>query len=479
MRPGSWLHLLFMTILIAWGPAASAQGLPKDQRPAVEALAAFFQRFGTSTEAQQVRRDFESGRLRIAPVPEDDNADTDTERAIITLNPRLLQEIHRADGQQNFKATADWAATIRHEQVHARQSTRSVIASNAQRVAGLGCPHEVAGWGAGFQAYFDWMERLRRQMGTGSEADREAAASELRELTRSFQEYRQNYPKAQFGDLRINDREGIPISLDQAAGIAANLRKAADTALERIGFVVRLLPRILTPRPGDSFSVTAQPQGGAFDEDGKGDKDRLYTYVWLADKTRLSETGRTLTRKAARTELLTVEASDRHGRKRSASCQVTVQAGPEPTPKPAIPAPVVAAPLRRAGAGAWVLIKRENVDKVLDPARVKSHKYSEGSFQAEVVPRKSTVAVPMEGTWTVPPASLRPGMRLNLACAGAISVQLLGQSGILAFSVPPRIGVWEVSMGLKGSRLSYTAEVASSWFNCGCTYTYEWTEGAQ
>jgi hypothetical protein len=474
MRPVFWLHFLFMTILLAWGGAAAAQSLPKDQRPAVDALVTFFQRFGTSAEAQQVRRDFESGRLRIAPVPEDDNADTDTERGLITLNPRLLQEIQRADGQQSFKATADWAATIRHEQVHARQSTRSVIASNAQRAMGLGCPHEVAGWGAGFQAYFDWMERLRRQMGTGSEADRETAASELRELTRSFQEYRQNYPKTQFGDLRINDREGIPISLDQAGDIAANLRKAADAVLERIGFVVRLLPRILTTSPGASFTITAQPQGGAFDEDGKGDKDRLYTFVWLADKARLADAGRTLTRKAGRTELLTVEATDRHGRKRSATCQVTVQGGTEPLPS-AAPA---AAPVRRAGAGAWVLIKRENVDKVLDPARVKSHKYSEGSFQAEVLPRKSTTAIPMEGSWTVPPASLRPGMRLSLACAGAISVQLLGQGGTLAFSVPPKIGEWEVSVGLKGSQLTYTAEVASSWFNCGCTYTYEWREGA-
>jgi hypothetical protein len=53
-------------------------------------------------------------------------------------------------------------------------------------VLGLGCPHEVAGWRAGFQSYYDWIQTLRGQMGTGSEAEREAAAARLRDLIKGF-----------------------------------------------------------------------------------------------------------------------------------------------------------------------------------------------------------------------------------------------------------------------------------------------------
>ena len=332
MRPG---FLLIPVLSLCWMSLSAA--VPAGQRPAVEAMVKFCQRFGQPGEAQSVRQDFEAGRLRIAPVPDDDNADTDTDRGLITLNPRLVQEITRADGQQSFKAIADWVATIRHERVHARQSTRSVIASNVQRTLGLGCPHEVEGWRAGFQSYCDWMERLRLQMtSAGSEAERETAAGELRELARGFQEYRQNYPATIFGDMRVTDREGVPVSLDSAAREVTALRKAADAVLEHADFVVLTNPRVQFPKVGESFSVEAMPRGGAFDEKGQGDKDQLYTYSWYADGVKLSVLGRRLSRVSTQSETITVEATDRNGRKRSGSCRVTVQEEVKP-PEPKVP----------------------------------------------------------------------------------------------------------------------------------------------
>lgn len=318
--------------LMLCGVISSAQSVSAEQRPAVNALVKFLHRYGQPGEADSVRQDFEQGRLRIAPVPENDNADTDTDRGLITLNPRLLQEIQRADGQQSFKATADWAATIRHERVHAQQSTRSVIASNIRRTLGLGCPHEVEGWHAGFQSYYDWIERLRKQMASGgSELEREAAAADLRDLTKGFQEYRQNYTQGNFGDMRLTDRDGVTIGLDEAAREVEKIRKATDLVLERAGFVVNTLPRVHFPKAGETYTVSAYARGGAFDENGKGDKDRLYTYAWFVDGANLGVAGRTITRSATKSETLTVEVMDRLGRKSSSSCKVTVEGAPAPS----------------------------------------------------------------------------------------------------------------------------------------------------
>lgn len=324
-----------LLVLLALGPVRlAAQGIPANQQAAVNAIVTLIRRFEGQDSADALRRGFENGSVRIAPVPDNDNADTNPDTHVITLNPKLLQEIHRSDGKQNFKATADWAATIKHEQVHAQQATRTVIASNIRRTLGLGCPHEVAGWRAGFQSYYDWMETLRRQMGTGSEADRETTATQLRELIKGFKEYRQNYPQGDFGNMRITGRDGVPTDLDDAANEAQELEKAVNTALEGHDFVVSTLPMVQTPKKGDTFTVSANPRGGAFDTPTAPNRENLYTYAWFADGTALGQTGRSLSRKATKSENLTVQVTDRLSRKRSGTCKVTVQEDPKPTVKP-------------------------------------------------------------------------------------------------------------------------------------------------
>ena len=337
---------------LAFGPVQlMAQGIPANQQAAVNALVTLIRRFEGQDAADALRRGFENGSVRIAPVPDNDNADTNPDTHVITLNPKLLQEIHRSDGKQNFKATADWAATIKHEQVHAQQATRTVIASNIRRAVGMGCPHEVAGWRAGFQSYYDWMETLRHQMGTGSEADRETAATQLRDLIKGFKEYRQNYPQGEFGDMRITGRDGVPTTLDDAATEVQELEKAVNAALEGHDFVVTTIPMVQTPKKGDTFTVSANPKGGAFDTPSAPNRESLYTYAWYADGAALGMTGRSITRKATKSESLTVQVTDRLSRKRSGTCKVTVKEDPKPPVKPPVKSPVKPVPTRHYTVG--------------------------------------------------------------------------------------------------------------------------------
>lgn len=343
----------FLACLVLIPLRLDAQGVPADQQAAVNAIVGFVRRLEGEANADAVRRGFENGSVRIAPVPDNDNADTNPDTHVITLNPKLLQEIHRSDGKQNYKATADWTATLKHELVHAQQTTRAVIASNIRRTLGMGCPHEVAGWRAGFQSYYDWMETLRQRMGTGSAADRETAASQLRDIIKGFKEYRQNYPQGSFGDMRITGRDGVPTDLDEAANEVQELEKAVNAALEGRDFVVTTIPMVQTPKKGDTFTVSANPKGGAFDTPSAQNRESLYTYAWYADGAPLGLTSRSITRKATKSESLTVQATDRLSRKRSGSCKVTLKEDPKPPPPKPVLKPMPTRHYTAAGRPAY------------------------------------------------------------------------------------------------------------------------------
>jgi hypothetical protein len=329
-----------LVALLALAPVQlAAQGVPAHQQPAVNAIVNLIRQFEGQANADAIRQGFENGTIRIAPVPDNDNADTNTDTQVITLNPALVQQIHRADGKQSFKATADWAATLKHELVHAQQSTRTVIVSNIRRALGAGCPHEVAGWRAGFQSYYDWIQAARGRMGGGSEADREAAALQLRDLIKGFNEYRQNYPQGDFGNMRITGRDGVPADLSEAAQEIQGMEKEVNAVLDRLDFVVTTIPMVQNPKKGETFTVSANPRGGAFDTPSAANRESLYTYAWYADGAPLGLEGRTISRKAIKNENLTVQVTDRLARKRSGTCKVTVKEDPKPVGKPPVKPP--------------------------------------------------------------------------------------------------------------------------------------------
>ena len=317
--------LLVLVLLALWPVPLGVQtkGIPADQQEAVKAIVEHIRVFEGEAKADAVLKGFNSHSIVIGPVPDNDNADTNPDTHVITLNPKLLAEIHRPDGKQSFRATADWAATLQHEQVHAGQATSMIMASNTSRVAGKGCPHEVEGWKAGFQSYYNWIDSLRHKLGSGSEADREAVALKLRDLIKGFNEYRQNYPH-NFGAMRINGWDQVPTDLDDAAKEVQQLEKAVNAALEEYDFVVTTKPFVQTAKKGESFTVSANPRGGAFDTPSATNRASLYTYAWYADGVPLGLTGPSITRKATKSESITVQVTDRLARKRRGTCKVTV-----------------------------------------------------------------------------------------------------------------------------------------------------------
>jgi hypothetical protein len=139
--------------------------------------------------------------------------------------------------------------------------------------------------------------------------------------------------------MRITGRDGVPMSLADAAQEVAETQTAVDTALDNADFVVTTIPRVQSPKAGETFTVSANPRGGAFDTPSAPNRESLYTYAWYADGAALGATGRAIARKAARSEVITVMVTDRHGRKRSGSCKVTVQAEPPPPAAPAAKTP--------------------------------------------------------------------------------------------------------------------------------------------
>lgn len=176
------------------------------------------------------------------------------------------------------------------------------------------------------------MESLRLKMGSGSEADRVAVALQLRDLVKGFNDYRQNYPN-NFGAMRITGRESVPTDLDDAVEEVQQLGNAANATLERLDFVVTTKPFVWTAKKGESFTVTANPWGGEFDKNPDApNREKLYTYVWSADGVPLvGLTGPSITRKATKSENITVQVTDRLARKRSGTCKITVKEDPKPT----------------------------------------------------------------------------------------------------------------------------------------------------
>jgi len=320
--------LLGLVLFALWPVrlGAQTQGIPADQQEAVKAIVEHIRVFEGETKADAVLKGFNSRSIVIGPVPDNDIAATNADTHVITLNPKLLAEIHRADGKQSFRATADWAATLQHEQAHARQAASMIIASNSSLAAGKGCPHEVAGWRAGFESYYKWIDSLRNKLGSGSQADREAVALKLRDLINGFNEYRQNYPQ-NFGAMRVNGWDQVTTDLDDAAQEVQQLEKAVNAALEEYDFVVTTKPFVQTAKKGESYTVSANPKGGAFDTPTARDRASLYTYAWYADGVSLGLTGPSITRKATKSESITVQVTDRLARKRRGTCKVTVDEG--------------------------------------------------------------------------------------------------------------------------------------------------------
>jgi hypothetical protein len=397
-------------------PVAAADA----EKTAREAIIGFFKTYGMKGEADQVQKDFEAKRVKFGPVPDGDNADTDVVKKVVTIKADMVHQIVKADGTVDFYALANAASTLRHEHIHVAQDLTDVIASNARWFIGRGRPHEVSAWGAALQSLYDWAHSELEPFRSTNEAQREAAASRIRDLVAVFKHTLNDYVTA-YGGLALVDREGVPLSMRDALAEMERMDASAKVVLERAGFAVKALPPVQFPRRGERFRVEAGVKGSA---------PGGLTYRWLSGGTPLGVTTASITRTATGDERLTVEVQDSLGRKRSADCVVTVQrpapapvSTPAPRPKPAPPLPI---PVPTA-AGAWVLKGTRPLGQVgADSACYPRHTLSLGAGSATGTcqygncgnnpawgKEKSGSATGLI-TWNAFPQTLRPGERFTL-----------------------------------------------------------------
>lgn len=377
--------------------------LSADQRRAVDSLVRFLRQFGRAGEADELESSVRAGRIRIGPVPDNDNADTNIDTKVITLNTRMVEQILQPS-LEGWKFTADWAATIRHEQVHATQSARDVIASNVRHEAGGDQPHEIPAWGAGFQATYDWMNRLIDQLAhTSGEAAREAVAQQVRALAQNFIVYEQNYTPQRIGTLRLVDKDQLPVPLADALAAARRAVTSANAILVRADFRIRANPPKLTAKAGETIHVSAVRYGGAYGDPTKANtNDGAFTYRWIVGGKTVGQ-GRSIARVVTKSENLVVEVQDQVGAKRSATCVVTVE------PAPAARAAAQPAPAPAAGSGGhWVLEPKPIFTRTDNPGRVQGVNADNSGFRG-TFKMDNGQATELWGKFSAPPASMNPG----------------------------------------------------------------------
>ncbi|HNW33338.1 MAG TPA: hypothetical protein PKM25_00255 [Candidatus Ozemobacteraceae bacterium] len=319
-----------------------AQSFSPRQQKAIDSIIGFYRRFEGEAAAEELRSRFSTGKIRVGPVESNDNADTNVDTKVITLNEKLAEEVIKGTSQkqelgtEDFRATADWAATIKHEYVHVGQPASFIMRSTAQwMTTKTGYPSEVEGWRAGFQSYLTWLSMIRGKLNSNLEAEREEAAAEVKDLCEGFLNYRQNYTTG-YGDIILTSsgQDKDRVTLDEAASEVAELKASAEQILKRTGFQVFTNPRVCNPEEGQVYELKASLRG-------KEPKNILH-YRWYVDGVRMEPTGPVFRRTAKKTESVRLEVEDSFCSKRDFTCHVTVKPKTEQPkaqqPKPAAPA---------------------------------------------------------------------------------------------------------------------------------------------
>ena len=223
---GLCMRTLF--VILCLFTASWAQSPTPAQKQAIEAAARHLERFGDKSAATALRADFQSGKVRFGPTPDNSNAACDMSTGNITVNPNVV-ELVETPGQQ-FHNLSNLAASLKHEYRHSSQSgwtwTKSVAQS--QTVGGHPCEREA--WSEAFNSYADWVNQLQKRMrDTGLSAEqREKAAVECADLAHSFQTYRNDFVSQQnrFGALTLQ-WQGMPASLDEVSEAMGKYRSEA------------------------------------------------------------------------------------------------------------------------------------------------------------------------------------------------------------------------------------------------------------
>lgn len=403
----------------------SSQELTFEQKQAVESLGKFLDRLGLTKDGDWIRQGFASRRLYFREGAETGEDKQDR----IFINPTYAEQISSKDEIKRFRALADLAATLMHERTHLGQTHWDQGKSELQHQLGGGHPTEVEGWRSGFQAYREFVkqqsERLRR---TSGEHEQEQEALRLRELVRGFERYQTDYeqPGNHFGAMTFAD--GSPLA--KVAGEMRQLKADLDRRLAHADFKTTIEPHKVVAKPGEPVSLRAKTVGGAFNDPKHPGDVSTYEYQWTVGGSRVAGSGPTLQLTAAASSVVTAVAVDRLGAKSSEGrCELLVAQAPPPAGKPAPPARAAtrSAPSRTAPAG--------RPERVVDPQRQRTGHWEMRTDPPEWSRQNSTAVfdikqsangysgtyvrkgrvIPVSGTFTPPPGSIRPGDRLSVS----------------------------------------------------------------
>jgi hypothetical protein len=436
-------------------------GTLEQQAKVVEALAGFYNQYGTQEERDWVRKAFLEKRLYFKPSA--DPAGVDKQDRIY-LNSTTVDQFQDRDQVKRWRAVADLAATVRHERAHLAQSHFGQGLSEIISWVGAGYPTEVEAWRVGFQAYREWIvKQSDRVTQAKSERDREEEAKRLRELLRGFEKYRSEYQALNHGAMVFPDG----MTLAQASEEVQKMLRSVDKLLERVDFKVSVSPYKTTVMNGQSFTVVARAIGGEFyDPAPNVDNSSHYTFFWYAGGKPLPERGPVLKRIATVSESVTVVAMDRLGRKTTeATCRVEVvppaRSTAPPTPSPSKTAGSIQ-PLRKPApsiplGGTWVLKATRPLGQAgADSACYPKHSLSLGPGTAtgtcHYVNCGNNPAWGKAGsgsatgriTWNTLPATLRPGERVTL------NITLALEHGFVPLGLPCGVYVYFNSQSAVG-----------------------------
>lgn len=427
-----WKRICLIVLILSSAGLAQT-GSPEQQAKVIEALAGFYKQYGTEEERDWVQKAFQTKRLYFKPSPDPAGVDKQDN---VYVNSTTVDQFLDKDPVKRWRTLADLAATIRHERAHLAQGHFSQGWSEIISRVGAGYPTEVEAWRVGFQAYREWIvKQSDRVLQAKSELQREEEAERLRELLRGFEKYRFDYQALNHGAITFADGT----TLAQASAEVQKMLHSVDKLLERVDFKVTVSPYKTTVVSGQSYTVIAKPVGGEFYDPTPGlDISDRYTFFWYAGGQLLPGRGPVLKRTATVSEVVTVVAMDRLGRKSTeATCQVgvvppakpTASTPPVPPAKARTPQPPpspVGVPSASSG-GAWVLKRTRPLGQPgADSACYPKHTLSLGAGTAigtcqfvncgnnPVWGKASSGSATGRITWNSLPTTLRPGERIAL-----------------------------------------------------------------
>lgn len=374
----------------------------REQERAIEEIIRFTARMDGKDAGEKLRTMFRDGDIKIGPVIGNDNAETDSETKKITLNRKMAEQIVEGKGEKRnikFQAIADWAATIQHEIVHARQTQKFITYSNIRHAAGGANPAEIEGWRGGFDPLLRWARKIEGEMRSATGTEKEKMAAELYDVCVNFINYESNFMQGKFlgwfDVMELTGEDGYSISLSNALGKIKDMKALAEAVLAG-KFSVLTSPRVIRPAMGEVYELHAQVFGPPLGSKPARLDSINFTFYWYADGVLMKPRGDVFRRTAKKDEKITLVAMSKlTGSKADFTCAVTINtAAPAPTPSKAGGEAMV-----YEGTGNLIHVSDDETSICMEKVHIKATLIPRNQKSPSSEHKKSKLAVTF-GKWT-------------------------------------------------------------------------------